>query len=92
MSPENQHFEPNQSKPAESEDLLFDVEAADRERLAWRVGGEEPTERALGRDEALARDNQEAVDAAREAKTARLEELNKRLGGVASQELRPKDN
>lgn len=92
MSPENQHFESNTSKPANSEDPLFDVAAADRERLAWRVGGEEPTKRALGRDEALARQNQEAIDTAREAKSARLEELSKRLGGVASQELRPEDN
>lgn len=96
MNPENQHFEPAPQQPAQTEDDVFDVAAAERERLAWRLGGEDPTERALGRDASLARENQEAVDRAREAaeteEAARKQRLNERLGGVASQELRPDDN
>lgn len=66
----------------------FDAGAAERERLAWRVGGEAPTERALGRDEALSRDNKEAIDDALQARA----KLHERLGGIASDDLQHDDN
>lgn len=74
----------------------FDVEAAETERRNWRIGGELPTERALGLDEALLREHADEVTA---EKARRAEEeaewrefLDRRLGGLASSENRPDDN
>lgn len=86
MSFENKQQEPRPSQP------IFDVEAANRERLEWRVGGKAPTERALGRDEDLARYHAKEVDDVRAEHTASQRRLDERLGGIASQELRPDDN
>lgn len=71
---------------------LFDTQAADRERLAWRTGGELPTERASGRDEALARETAEQVDVARAERQAARSRLKQRLGTIASGELSLNDN
>jgi len=38
------------------EEPYFDEHGAERERLEWRLGGKPPTERALGRQEALDRE------------------------------------
>lgn len=52
----------------------FNVEAAHQERLAWRLGGHLPTERALGVDESINHDIQQQID------NARIENIQKRLG------------
>lgn len=70
----------------------FNTSAADTERLAWRIDGALPTERALGRDEVLARENAAQVEAVRAEKLARQKELEIRLGTIASDDLRPDDN
>ncbi len=62
----------------------FDIQAADDERLAWRLGGVTPTERALGRDEAKAREIAEEVELRQTEKEASQNRLSERLGEVAS--------
>ncbi|MBP7837673.1 hypothetical protein KA021_03165 [Candidatus Saccharibacteria bacterium] len=62
----------------------FDVQAADDERLKWRLGGESPTERALGRHEAKVREIAEEVAFRQAEKEASQNRLSERLGEVAS--------
>lgn len=65
----------NKNTPSEiNESNTFNVEAAHQERLAWRLGGQLPTERALGIDESINRDVQQQID------NARIEKIQKRLG------------
>lgn len=83
----NEAKSPTPSTPGHEDD--FDVKAADRERLDWRLGGEQPTERALGRDESLQREiNAEMSEAEAEHEAAR-QRLDERLGGTASQGVEP---
>jgi hypothetical protein len=58
-----------------AEKPLFDVKAAERERLDWKLGGEAPTERALGLQENL---NRRVSD-----------EIKEKLGENASKDMEP---
>lgn len=92
MSPENKHTEPEPSQLLKTDGEFFDSAAADRERLALRLGGEEPTERALGRDETLARETQDEIERVRGLRADAKSKLVERLGGVASAETRSDNN
>lgn len=68
---------------------MFNESAARRERLAYRLGQERLTERALGIDEAEARSVQLEVEAARAEKEARQQKLIERLGETGSETVKP---
>jgi hypothetical protein len=76
------------STPRINLENAFDIQSADEERLKWRLGGELPTERALGVDEAKAREVAEQVDVLRAEKEVAQSRLNERLGNVATRAAR----
>lgn len=53
----------NEKRPQSDKDdaPMFDIEAADRERLDARLGGKPWTERAAGRDEHLRRETRDKI-------------------------------
>lgn len=66
---------------------VFDVDAANQERLGWKLGSEVPTERALGVQEGFTR-QYEADMAAKKAEDeaaaeARKNHIESRLGNTA---------
>lgn len=72
---------PSNTQDTPGEDSTIDT--ASQERLAWRVGGEEPTAQALELDARLAGEVAEQVDARRAEKDAIQQKLERRLGGTA---------
>jgi hypothetical protein len=60
-----------------SDEPVFDVSAAERERLDWKLGGEQPTERALGLQENLNR--------------AVSDEIKAKLGENATKDAEPEE-
>lgn len=71
--------------PEPNEQQLFDIDAAHAERRRWRLGGEMPTERALGVDASLAREVDDLIDEAKDEVLARRQRLRERLGSDATE-------
>ena len=69
--------------PHPDNQAFFDIEAASTERLNWRLGGEAPTERALGFDESMARTTAEQIAEAKKLSASNQERIRNRLGDAA---------